>query len=65
VLLHGANNFGLFSFSAWNGNIGFIHPTSLEQNLAMLTMYSVALGTTGWLARREWKAIEENEKKQR
>jgi RsiW-degrading membrane proteinase PrsW (M82 family) len=62
VFLHGANNFGLFSFSAWNGNIGFIHPTSLTQNLAMLSMYSVALGTTAWLARREWK---ENDKKQR
>jgi hypothetical protein len=54
----------LFSFSAWNGNIGWIHPTGLEQNIAALTMYCTALGVAGWLVRREWKAVEENEKKE-
>ena len=64
MFLHGANNFGLFSFSAWNGNIGFIHPTSVGQNVAALTMYCTALGTAGWLVRREWKAIHESERKE-
>lgn len=64
VFLHGANNFGLFEFSAWNGNLGFIHPRNLGQNLAMLGMYLTALGTAAGLARREWRAITENERKQ-
>lgn len=64
VFMHGANNFGLFSFSAWNGNIGFIHPTRLDHGLAMLGMYITALGATTWLARRELRMIDEAEKKQ-
>jgi hypothetical protein len=64
LLLHGANNFGLFGFSAWNGNIGWIHPASLGQNMAMLMMYCTALGAAGWLVRREWKAVEGNEMKE-
>jgi hypothetical protein len=63
AFFHGANNFGLFSFSAWNGNIGFIHPTEIGQAMAMLAMYLTALGSTAWLARREWRAIQEAEKK--
>ena len=64
LILHGANNFGLFSFSAWDGNIGWIHPTNFAQNMAMLTMYCTALGAAGWLVRREWNAVEEYEKKE-
>lgn len=64
VFMHGVNNLGLFSFSAWNGNIGFIHPTRLDQSLAMLGMYLTALGSTAWLAWREVRMIDEAEKKQ-
>lgn len=64
VVMHGANNFGLFSFSAWNGNIGFIHPTRVDQSFAMLGMYLTALGSTAWLAWREVRTIDEAERKQ-
>lgn len=63
MLLHGVNNFGLISFSAYNGNIGWIHPTSLEQNAMMAGMYSVTMVLSEWLGRREWKKIEEADKK--
>ena len=63
TFFHGANNFGLFSFSAWNGNIGFIHPAEIGQGMAMLAMYLTALGSTAWLARKEWKTVQEAEKK--
>ena len=62
TFLHGATNFGLFSFSAWNGNLGWIHPTDTTQCIGMLGMYCTALGAAAWLTRREWRRIEDGER---
>ena len=63
MLLHGLFDFGAFSFSASDGNVGFIHPTAPRK---IATMLSLAVGMqciSGWLVRREYKIIGDHDAK--
>ncbi len=58
MLLHGLWDFAALSSSALEGNIGFIHPTSLRVTAALFTVIPGVLGAAVWQVRREWKSIE-------
>ncbi|KAK5128572.1 hypothetical protein LTR85_003243 [Meristemomyces frigidus] len=66
VLYHGRFHFMLFAISAWNGNVGWIHPTDATSIIVGLPMVEVfglerALAMQVW---RGWQALrtKENEK---
>jgi len=63
ALIHGTYDFVAMCFSASEGNVGWIHPTEIGKTTAMLTMACGMWLTTAGLVRREWKMIQERDKK--
>lgn len=61
VLYHGTFDFMLFSISAWNGNVGWIHPTDVTSNITGLTMMSALQGALAMQVWQGWKALETEE----
>ncbi|KAL9623495.1 MAG: hypothetical protein Q9160_002175 [Pyrenula sp. 1 TL-2023] len=58
ALLHGTFDFLVFSFSALEGNVGWIHPTGLRNVTAMLGLCSGVIGTAAWLVKQEWDDLK-------
>ena len=63
ILLHGTNNFVAMAASALEGNVGWIHPSGLQTTTAMLGMISGLIATAAWQVRKEWKALDDRERK--
>lgn len=56
ALYHGTFDFMLFCVSAWNGNVGWIHPTDVVSNVVMFGLGILIQGT---LVVDLWKGIKE------
>jgi len=54
ALYHGVMDFGLFSLSAWNGNVGWIHSPDLVSNIVGYTFVFLLQGS---LVRDLWQGI--------
>lgn len=65
VILHGASNFVALGASALEGNVGWIHPTSVRNTTAMLGLMSGLIATAAWQVRREWKALNDRDRKRK
>ncbi|PMD42996.1 hypothetical protein L207DRAFT_509573 [Hyaloscypha variabilis F] len=61
ALYHGAFDFLCFSVSAWEGNVGWIHPTSLGATSVMFGSYLGLVASAMWQTRTEWKGLEERD----
>ncbi|KXL45522.1 hypothetical protein M433DRAFT_4467 [Acidomyces richmondensis BFW] len=57
ILYHGLNDFQLFALCAWEGNVGWIHPT--EPRVVAVGLAAV-MGLQGLLAWDVWKGWREN-----
>jgi len=58
MLLHGLFDFSALSFSALNGNPGWIHPTRPGLVIPMMSLGLTILGGAVWGVIREWKKIK-------
>lgn len=65
VILHGASNFVALAASTLEGNVGWIHPTRVRNTTAMLGLMSGLIATAAWQVRREWKALDGRDRKQK
>ena len=65
VILHGTNDFVAMAASALEGNVGWIHPTDVLNTMAMLGLISGLIGTTAWLVRREWKTLNDRDRRRK
>ena len=63
VILHGASDFVALAASALEGNVGWIHPTGVRITTTMLGLLSGLIATATWLVRREWKALDDRDRK--
>lgn len=63
VILHGCQNFVAFSFGALEGNVGWIHPVGLWNQLGMWSLIGAVNFTAGYLVRQEWKELERRDEK--
>jgi hypothetical protein len=54
ALYHGSFDFMLFCMSAWNGNVGWIHPTDVASNVVM---FASGIGLQGMAARDVWEGL--------
>ena len=63
ILLHGAYDFVVMSFSALDGNVGWIHPVGVRNTSIMMVLCSGLVATSAWLVRREWRALENEDRK--
>lgn len=63
MLYHGTFNFLLLSFSAVEGNVGWVHPTDAKGLAYALGGVAVVSGALVMHVRREWKRYERAEKK--
>lgn len=61
VLLHGAQNFIALSFSASDGNVGWIHPSTSGKLLGLLGTSMSMVGIAAGLVRREWTLLKERD----
>lgn len=61
VLFHGTCDFMVFSFSAWEGNVGFIHPKDWGTSVVMIAAYLGVTGSAVWCTRREWRLLDEED----
>ena len=57
VLLHGFSDFGLFAISAWEGNVGWVHP---KTGMAVCATLGVVVGLQGALALLLWVRLKES-----
>ena len=55
ALYHGAFNFVPFCVSAWNGNVGWIHPTGFGSNVVM---FGLGLALQWLLVYDIWRTLE-------
>lgn len=63
VLWHGTYDFFAFSFSALEGNVGWIHPTGVWRVAAMVSGAFAMVATVGWRVRSEWRALDERDRR--
>lgn len=63
VLLHGTFDLIVLSFSALEGNVGWIHPTNSWNVTAMFGLCSGVIGTAAWLVKREWNDLNDRDGK--
>ena len=63
VTLHGAYDFVALGASAWEGNVGWIHPVGMWVTVGMLGLIVGLMVTTAWLVKGEWKALEERDRR--
>jgi hypothetical protein len=63
VLIHGAWDLGALLFSASDGNVGWVHPTSPPKVLAMLGVACSMWAGTAFMVWNEYKTITELDKK--
>ena len=59
VLLHGTFDFVALSFSALEGNVGWIHPTGVRNITVMFGLLGGLVATAARRARREWMMLED------
>jgi hypothetical protein len=62
VLYHGTSDFVCFGTSAWEGNVGWIHPTGLGPTSVLFGSYLGLLGAAMWQTSREWRVLEEKDR---
>ena len=65
VILHGTFNFMAITFSALEGNVGWIHPTGVRNTTAMLGLLTGLVATTAWQVRRDWKALDDRDRQRK
>ncbi|KAL9113466.1 MAG: hypothetical protein Q9227_002507 [Pyrenula ochraceoflavens] len=58
VLYHGTFDFVAMCFSMREGNVGWIHPSSMGTTGVMLSMAVGMVGTLAWRVRRNWKLLQ-------
>ncbi|PMD28637.1 hypothetical protein NA56DRAFT_560095 [Hyaloscypha hepaticicola] len=61
VLYHGTFDFVCFGASAWEGNVGWIHPTGLGPTSVLFGSCLGLVGTAMWQTSREWRGLEERD----
>ncbi|KAK3719078.1 hypothetical protein LTR37_004642 [Vermiconidia calcicola] len=64
IVLHGAYDFGAMIFSASEGHVGWIHPTSTRKTIMMLLMAFGFLFTEMMLVRRELRILKDRDRQQ-
>ena len=65
VLLHGTFDFVAMSFSALDGNVGWIHPVGMQSTVTMVGMVAGVIATAGLWVRREWRQVLKSDQKQK
>jgi RsiW-degrading membrane proteinase PrsW (M82 family) len=63
IVFHGAFNFVAISASALEGNVGWIHPTGTWNTTAMIGLTTALMATSAWKVGREWKALEDRDRR--
>jgi PrsW family intramembrane metalloprotease len=61
ALYHGAFDFACFGASAWEGNVGWVHPSRPGITSVMFGACLGFVGTAIWQTRREWSDLEERD----
>ena len=62
VLYHGTFHFVCFGVSAWEGNVGWIHPTGLGPTSVLFGSCLGLVGTAMWQTSREWRGLEKRDR---
>ncbi|KAE9374133.1 hypothetical protein N431DRAFT_437644 [Stipitochalara longipes BDJ] len=62
ALYHGAFDYVCFSASAWDGNVGWIHPTDLGVTSVMFGSCLSLVASAMWQTRREWRVLEKRDR---
>jgi len=63
AVLHGSFDFIAFACSTLEGNVGWIHPKKAVNQAVLLGLVCAVDGIAAWMVRREWRMIQELEKK--
>ena len=65
VILHGAFDFVALSFSALEGNVGWIHPTGVKTTVAMFGLLTGLVSTAAWQVRQNWKTLNDRDRQRK
>ena len=65
VILHGTFDFVAMSFSALEGNVGWIHPTGAQNTTVMFGLLAGLVSNAAWRVRQNWKALEDHDRRQK
>lgn len=65
IVYHGLNDFQLFALCAWEGNVGWIHPTEPKVVALGVAMVVGLQGLLAWDAWRLWRQVWGEEKKRK
>lgn len=61
----GAFDAAALAFSAYEGNVGWIHPTGVYTTAALFTVAGSFWVATAWAVRREWKLLASYDEKRK
>ena len=65
IILHGTFDFVALAFSALEGNVGWIHPTDVQNTTAMFGLLTGLMVVAAWQVRRDWKALDDHDRRRK